>query len=355
MEVKEINGYSLLAPFQGKDAGFSRWTFGMRDDQWYFLKEFQDPKYPDETTLADGLRSNRIQECVDFEDSKVRMYHRLNQISDGNVVRIAEVFRWNSHYYMVTRRIDGEKIPASELTRLPLLDRLLLCRTFAHALMKVHEAGIVHSDIKQSNVLLQKTATGRLTVKLIDFDAGFFEDSAPEEPEELNFDQSYLAPEGCLMLLGEPANLTCKMDVFSAGLLMHEYLAGEFPHFDPMYSFAHEAVLDGQRLQLDPSLPYEIRQLLERMLLGEPEERCSMADVYRELGVYFGNASEEIPEVLVGEKEPVVIEDDPGTGGTTIKGPKKGPSGGRSRGPSKGPSTGPTKDPNDFFSKAGNL
>lgn len=296
MEAKIINGYTLLAPFDSKDAGFCQWTFGRRDGQVYFIKEFNDPVYPDETTLSPVLRQSRIRECMEFEDRKRRLYHSINELSDGNVVRIEELFRWESHYYLVTGKVMGEEIGPEELSRLPLQDRLLLCRTAAHALMRVHEGGIVHGDIKQSNVLLQKTSTGKLTAKLIDFDASFFENEPPEEGEDLHFDQVYLAPEGYLFINGEPVELTCKMDVFSMGLLMHEYLTGELPHFGSGYEEAYEAVLDGHTLELDPSLPPKVREILGRMLLSDPEERCTMEEVFRELGVFFGQEEKKEPE-----------------------------------------------------------
>lgn len=295
-EVNVINGYQLLAPFDSQNAGFSRWTFGRRNGQEYFLKEFQDVVYPDETTLSNSMRQNRIQECLQFEDQKVRLYHKINQVSDGNLVRICELFRCESHYYLATRRINGEKVFPAEIACLPLQDRLLICRSAAHALMRLHSAGIVHADIKQSNVLLQKTVNGKLTAKLIDFDASFFQDSPPEDEEELHFDQTYLTPEGFRFVCGEPVELTCKMDVFAMGLLMHEYLAGEIPGFDQDYALAYEAVLDGKELELSPQLPAEIRRILAKMLLCDPEERCSMAEVYRDLGAFFKVEEEKVPE-----------------------------------------------------------
>lgn len=287
MEVKEINGYTLLAPFHNKNAGFSRWTFGRRDGREYFLKEFQDPVFPDDQTLSFNLRQHRIRECVEFERRKFRLYDALNQASDGNLVRPVEFFRWGAHYYLATERIVGEDLTLEDVARLPWQERLLLCRTAAHALMQCHKAGVVHSDIKQSNLILQRTPNGKLTAKLIDFDAAFFEDEPPQEEEELHFDQLYLAPEGCCFLLGEPVELNCKMDVFSMGLLMHQYLTGDMPYYDEWYSFPHEAVLDGRSLQLDPSLPRELRGILTGMLRADPEERSTMEEVYQDLGIYF--------------------------------------------------------------------
>ncbi len=307
METKVINGYTLLAPFSNKDAGFCQWTFGKRDGQVYFLKEFNDPVYPDETTLAGTLRQNRIRECMEFEDRKVKLYHKINQISDGNVVRIVELFRWDSHYYLATGKVAGEKLSPEEIARLPLQDRLLLCRSAAHALMQLHSAGIIHSDIKQSNVLLQKTVTGKLTAKLIDFDASFFENEPPEDVDDLHFDPVYLAPEGYLFINEEPVELSCKMDVFSMGLLMHEYLTGELPHFDSEYDVAYEAVLDGNTLQLDPTLPPKMRNILSKMLLADPEERCSMEEVFREMGEFFGQKE----PVIKPEEKPKKVPETP--------------------------------------------
>lgn len=303
MEIKTINGYTLLEPFQNKNAGFSRWTFGTRNGREYFIKEFQDPVYPDETTLTNTLRENRIRECMEFEHQKTRLYGALNAASDGNVVRTVEFFRYGSRYYLATLRVPGENISMEELAVLPIQERLLLCRAVAHSLMRVHRVGIVHSDIKPSNVLLKRTKTGKLTTKLIDFDAGFFEDTPPEDEEELHFDQVYLAPEGGRFLYGEPVELTCKMDVFSLGLLMHQYLTGELPHFSPEYDTAFEAVLEDCPLELDPGLPADVRVILEGMLQPEPEQRSSMEKVFRELEHFF-----RIRKPKEEEEDTVVID-----------------------------------------------
>lgn len=296
MNKTTMNNFSLLSPLSNQNAGFSRWTFANRGGETFFLKEFQDVVYPDEHTLSPTLRNNRIRACRHFEQTKTRLYRAINQVSDGNLVRATEFFRHGSHYYLATPRIQGEKITPEQMAALPMADRLLICRTLAHSLMQLHSAGVVHCDIKWSNVLLKRTAKGRLTAKLIDFDAGFFEDTPPQSEEELHFDQSYLAPEGCLFVNGEEAELTCKMDVFAAGILMHEYLTGQKPGFDPEYGCAHVAVLEGQRLELSPKLAPEIRRILQRMLEREPERRCNMEEVFRQMDIFFGMGGGTAPE-----------------------------------------------------------
>lgn len=292
MEDTNIHGYKLLAPFHTKNAGFCRWTFATRNGQVYFLKEFNDPVYPDSDTLSETLRQNRIRECIEFEDTKVQLYHKINQVSDGNLVRIVELFRWDSHYYLVTRKMGDQQISLADVAQLPLEDRLMLCRTAIHGLMQLHSAGIIHADIKQHNVILSRTVTGKVTAKLIDFDAGFFE-ATPPDPEDLHFDHVYLAPEGFLYMSYEPVELTCKMDVFSMGLLMHEYLTGQLPGYDSQFDAAHEAVLNGHPLRLDPTLPPKVRKILEGMLQCDPDCRSTSEEVYQALGMFFGGVSED--------------------------------------------------------------
>ena len=88
-----INQYELLAPFQNKDAGFSRWTYAVRKGRTYFLKEFLSPVYPSGDVLSEAMRNSRIRACTEFEQRNKKLYEKVNRISDGNLVRIHEFFR----------------------------------------------------------------------------------------------------------------------------------------------------------------------------------------------------------------------------------------------------------------------
>lgn len=279
-----INGYDLIEPLQNRDAGFSRWTYAVRDGKLYFLKEFMDPVYPVVDSLSEKLREQRIRDCKEYEEEKRNIYETVNRASDGNLVRVFEFFRYDSHYYISTLKVDAMDMSFEEVAALPLDMRLLLCGTVAHSIMELHQAGIIHADLKASNILLQRTETGRIAGKIIDFDCSFSESRPPEEEDALGGDQVYLAPEACQFLCGDDVSLTGKMDVFALGLLFHQYLTGSLPEFDQSeYDYAHEAVLDGQELLVSEELSEEIRGLIQRMLTGDPEERCSSEEVFREL------------------------------------------------------------------------
>ena len=283
-----IHGYELLQPLQNRDAGFSRWTFVRRNRQEFFLKEFMDPVYPTDPNLSMNLRAGRIAECEAFERKRTRLYSAVNAASDGNAVRIFDFFHQGSRYYIVTPRVVRAQITFERIAQLPLSQRALLCRSLAHTVMRLHSRRIVHSDIKETNVMLSPARNGNLTAKLIDFDAGFFEDDPPECEDDLGGDQVYLSPEACRFLCGEEVALTCAMDVFSLGLLFHQYLTGALPGFDTeQYYYAHEAVLCGETLTLSDTLEPPLRDMLARMLDVDPDKRCTAREAYRTLGDYI--------------------------------------------------------------------
>jgi len=298
-----VNGYDLIEPFQNHNAGFSRWTYARQRGKVYFLKEFMDPIYPDDAALSETLRKNRIADCKLFQDKKVRLYEAVNKASDGNITRICEFFRWDSHYYISTDWIEGDKITLRQLAGLPMIDRMLLCRSLAHSLMRLHRERVVHSDIKETNVIIKRTRTGSLTGKLIDFDCSFLETEPPENEDDLGGDQIYLAPECCMFMCGEDVPVGCKSDVFSAGILFHQYLTGELPWFNHgEYDYAHEAVLEGEKLKISPALPDWIRSIIEQMLVCDQDERISMEEVYKRLGAIFGDTG-EVETVTTTEPE----------------------------------------------------
>ena len=95
--MNTLNEYKLLTPLQNKNAGFSRWAYAARFGEEYFIKEFMNPVYPDEESLSETLRNSKIKSCEYFEAKKLNLYKRINDVSDGNLVRVFEFFRCDSH------------------------------------------------------------------------------------------------------------------------------------------------------------------------------------------------------------------------------------------------------------------
>ncbi len=282
-----INDYWLDAPFDNQNAGFSRWTTATKNGREFFIKEFFDPVYPMDASVAPAVREHRIRECEQYEQAKRKFYSALNTFSDGNLVRVEEFFRCDAHYYLVTEKIRADYKTADAIALLPEKDRLMVCLTAAHGLMLLHRAGIVHADIKETNVLIRRSPGGIPVAKIIDFDSGYFEADAPESGEELGGDFVYLSPEACRFMCGEEVRMTCKADVFSMGLLFHQYLTGDLPWYDrDHFEYAYEAVLEGGMLKLSPHLDEidpRLKSLIRGMLLRDPESRTSSEYVYEQL------------------------------------------------------------------------
>lgn len=289
--MNTLNEYKLLTPLQNKNAGFSRWAYAARFGEEYFIKEFMNPVYPDEESLSETLRNSKIKSCEYFEAKKLNLYKRINDVSDGNLVRVFEFFRCDSHYYIAMPKIQSEKITFAEIAKLPLEDRVLLCRTAARSIFAMHSAKIVHSDIKDTNVLIHRTKKGKLVAKIVDYDCSFFEYDPPKNENDLGGDQIYLSPEACLFFCGDETKLTCKMDIFSLGLLFHQYLTGELPAFNHgEYDYAHEAVLEGEKLKIRKDIPDRLRNMLQYMLKVNPDERIDIQSVFNILGTYLPNS-----------------------------------------------------------------
>lgn len=328
-----LSDYELLGPFQNQDAGFSRWTKAAHRGKQYFIKEFMNPKYPDQESLKESLRKTRIKECEAFEVEKRNLYSAINKASDGNLVRIADFFRGDSHYYMSTEWVESCNLTFEEISRLGLKEKLILCRTALHSIAALHSAGIAHSDIKNTNVIVHKSIGGKLVAKIIDYDYSFFENCPPDNEDDLGGDQVYLSPEACMFFCGEDVKLTCKMDVFALGLLFHQYCTGELPYFDKNeYEYAHEAVLDDVILKADSAdIPTVVGNIIERMLLKDPDQRISSQEAYNALTEFYNQRFSSV------------------TGGTRFGGDFS------TSKPDSGSGTSRLKMASDFFKPAGDL
>lgn len=183
--------------------------------------------------------------------------------------------------YLVMEFVDGPTL-AQRMAEGPIPSRELavIARDLAQGLATAHAAGVVHRDVKPSNVLLQRRGTrsgGAWSAKLADFGIACMVDGARmTTPGIVLGTLTYMAPEQLRDLdPGTPA------DIFALGLVVLEALTGE-PGYTPIGSGRAAAIA---RLAGAPSVPGNIdpawRELLERMTAMEPGQRPTAAEVAR--------------------------------------------------------------------------
>lgn len=281
MKKQIINGYELLEPFQTKNAGFSQYTFAVKEGQEYFIKKLLDPVFPDPAQNETKILARKVKGCREFEARQKTLFETYNGCSDGNAVFIDEFFRSGNHYYLVMKRMTPVADP-DLFSSLSWEDRLFFCMAFLHSLMKIHEKGLIHMDLKKDNILPVRLESGKIIGRIIDVDGMRFESDPVESGEEPGGDQVYMAPEVLKILFEEEGELTCKTDVFSAGILIHEYLSGKLPGYSEEYDYPAEALLNDDQLIIDRGLPQPARKIIEQMLKSNPAERISSEEAWRQ-------------------------------------------------------------------------
>jgi tetratricopeptide (TPR) repeat protein len=126
------------------------------------------------------------------------------------------------------------------------------------ALGAVHDAGLVHGDVKAQNVLRD----GRGHILLGDFGTSQELRDVPEAPAGIRGTPAYLAPE---VLRGVPAGP--RTDLFSLGMLLYHLATREFP-----------GRRDARSLQvLRPDLSLRLCRAIETALAPDPADRFPSA------------------------------------------------------------------------------
>jgi tetratricopeptide (TPR) repeat protein len=167
--------------------------------------------------------------------------------------------------------IEGETLESRMRTQpAPSIEEVLEigCQLCA-AVEAVHAAGVVHGDIKPSNVML--SAGGR--VVLTDFGAGVDGRAAPAPP--VFGSPRWMAPE---LLSG--SSPTPAADIYAVGGVLYWLLTGEAPRKELVLAPPPEACAPAGRAPLErrrPDLAQECTAVIERALAREPAQRYENA------------------------------------------------------------------------------
>jgi hypothetical protein len=160
-------------------------------------------------------------------------------------------------FYQVQELVDG--ITLEDALRTCTLDAPLVARTgsvLAEALAAAHAAGVIHRDVKPSNIMLTHAVPG---VKLLDFGVAKLTTSAAPSDQtgtgRYIGTPAYMAPEQRFIA---DADVTDRVDVFALGLVLYRALCGALP---------------GRVLDVEERIPAPLRALVDECLREDPAAR----------------------------------------------------------------------------------
>jgi serine/threonine protein kinase len=222
------------------------------------------------------------------ENEAVRRFGRevraAAQLSHPNAVRAIDAGRLGDVDYFVMEYVEGtDLLRAVKHNGPPPVERAIdIIRQAALGLHHAHECGLVHRDVKPSNLLL--TADG--VVKVGDFGLSRrVTGSGSEVTQELTRTgevlgtADYLAPEQAI----DFKSIDHRADVYSLGCTFYYVLTGRPPFPGEGVAaklIAHQIRQPTPVNELRPEVPPGVAAVLSRMIAKEPEDRFqSMAEV----------------------------------------------------------------------------
>lgn len=221
--------------------------------------------------LAPDLAEDEV-----FRERFLRESELAASIDHPNIVPIYEAGASEDLLFIAMRYVEGSDLRERlQAGRLEPGEAISILAQVASALDAAHARGLVHRDVKPSNVLLDTGARpdGSDHVYLADFGLTkrLSENSGLGDDGQLMGTIDYVAPE---QIAGEETD--GRADVYSLGCVLYECLVGEPPfprETDVAVVFAHLDAEPPAASERRPELPAALDAVIARALAKEADER----------------------------------------------------------------------------------
>ena len=226
-------------------------------------------------------------------------------VAHPNVVEVLDVgTAEDGRPFLVMELLEGESLRArlDRVHRLEVGETAYIGASVLVALGAAHGSGVVHRDVKPDNVFLAHGAP-RPRVKLLDFGI-----SKLFGPDGMDLGMTttgtvlgtprYMSPE---QARGRP-DLDHRVDVFAAGVLLYEMLAGRRPYEADSYNALVVALVEESPpplASLRAEVPADLRDVVAAALARDRQERPSIAEILRVLRAHV--PPDSLDEVLAAE------------------------------------------------------
>jgi hypothetical protein len=203
----------------------------------------------------------------------VREVEAARSLDHPAIVKLLDFFGDGRRSFLVWELVRGDPLDALA-DELGERDMVAAAAELCDALAYAHSRGIVHRDIKPENVMIDEDGA----VKVMDFGIARMIDAETLTAEgEMLGTVAYMSPEQAAgRRIGPPT------DVYSAGVVLYELLAGENPLRGATAAETIGNVLAGRiplLEELRPDLPRELTDLVDAAVSPDPLERPTAVEM----------------------------------------------------------------------------
>jgi serine/threonine protein kinase len=205
----------------------------------------------------------------------------MGKLESEHVVRVRDAGSDGRKPYLVMDRLEGVDLAARAKQNGPLgvqesADHVIeACEALSHA----HSKGIVHRDVKPSNLFLH-TVSGKTVLKVLDFGISKVQTRDVWERTLTTTDDGgvlgsppYMSPEQ----VRDPKAVDARTDVWSLGVVLYKILSGAVPYDGDSVGEVFAKVLERPypSLRVTTDVPEAIDAIVQRCLAKDREERWS--------------------------------------------------------------------------------
>jgi len=230
-----------------------------------------------------------------MEEQLKREIAIMKHLKHENIVQLKEVLQTAKHIYIVLELVTGGE----------LFDRIVAAKRFDEntgrkyfqqlilAIYYCHQQGIAHRDLKPENLLLD----GQDRLKISDFGLSNLQRSGSQGMllQTVCGTPNYVAPE----VLKEKGYNGFTADLWSCGVILFVMLAGYLPFDDPNMNALFNKIERGEYRMAKYFSP-EVKDLISKMLLVDPEKRYGLEDVIAHPWFRVGWDEAKFQEVKTG-------------------------------------------------------
>ncbi len=226
----------------------------------------------------------------------------MSRIKSDHVVDVIDVTAApDGRMCLVTELLEGvdlERLLETRGGRLPVAEAVSLTRQCLRGLSAAHALGIVHRDLKPSNLFLAREASGRATLKVLDF--GVAKNSGEADltaAGTIMGTPAYMAPEQARGARFADA----RSDLYAVGAVLYRLLTGRAPYDEEdvhgtLIRLMQEAPV--RPSALERSIPAGLEAIMERAMARDPAERFqSAAELDAALAVFDSAQQEALTDV----------------------------------------------------------